>query len=159
MVALADAWQKGAQQLTFEQRVAFANDPLNLQSTDGPTNAQKGAGDAATWLPSNRSFRCEYVAHQISVKATYSLWVTQAEHDAMARVLSNCADMMAPTGKSSPTPTAEPRPVEQPPAPAPGNVHYENCAAARATGAAPVYAGQPGYASHLDGDGDGVGCE
>jgi hypothetical protein len=39
VVALADAWQKGAQQLTFEQRVAFANDPLNLQSTNGPTNA------------------------------------------------------------------------------------------------------------------------
>jgi hypothetical protein len=39
------------------------------------------------------------------------------------------------------------------------NVYYENCAAARAAGAAPIYAGQPGYASHLDRDGDGVACE
>jgi hypothetical protein len=70
VVALSDAWQKGAQQLTTEQRTAFANDPLNLQSTDGPTNIKKGDGDAATWLPPNKGFRCEYVARQISVKAT-----------------------------------------------------------------------------------------
>ena len=40
-----------------------------------------------------------------------------------------------------------------------GAVHYANCAAARAAGAAPVRRGDPGYASHLDRDGDGVGCE
>lgn len=36
---------------------------------------------------------------------------------------------------------------------------YPNCAAARAAGAAPVYAGTPGYGRHLDRDGDGIGCE
>jgi len=36
---------------------------------------------------------------------------------------------------------------------------FRNCAAARAAGAAPVYFGDPGYGSHLDRDGDGVGCE
>lgn len=40
-----------------------------------------------------------------------------------------------------------------------GEVYYPNCAAARAAGAAPVRRGQPGYASHLDRDGDGIGCE
>ncbi len=40
-----------------------------------------------------------------------------------------------------------------------GNVYFANCTAARAAGAAPVRAGQPGYARHLDRDGDGVGCE
>lgn len=40
-----------------------------------------------------------------------------------------------------------------------GGVYYRNCSAARAAGAAPVYAGEPGYAPHLDRDGDGVGCE
>ena len=37
--------------------------------------------------------------------------------------------------------------------------YYKNCAAARAAGAAPVRRADPGYASHLDGDNDGVGCE
>lgn len=36
---------------------------------------------------------------------------------------------------------------------------YRNCSAARAAGAAPVYAGDPGYGRHLDRDGDGIGCE
>ncbi len=46
--------------------------------------------------------------------------------------------------------------------PASGNTssaYYKNCAAVRAAGKAPLYKGQPGYASHLDRDGDGVACE
>lgn len=39
------------------------------------------------------------------------------------------------------------------------NVYFENCAAARAAGAAPVRRGDPGYASRLDRDNDGIGCE
>ncbi|RSZ62088.1 excalibur calcium-binding domain-containing protein [Corynebacterium hylobatis] len=45
------------------------------------------------------------------------------------------------------------------PAPAPASTYYKNCAAARAAGAAPVYRGSPGYGTHLDRDGDGIGCE
>jgi hypothetical protein len=96
---LGDAWLKGAQELTEAQRMAFANDPLNLQATDGPTDVQKGNSDAADWLPPNKSFHCNYVARQISVKATYELWVTQAEHDAMAHVLADCADQLVPTSE------------------------------------------------------------
>ncbi|MFW0182859.1 GmrSD restriction endonuclease domain-containing protein [Rothia sp. CCM 9417] len=55
---------------------------------------------------------------------------------------------------------AQPAPLYQPPAePAPAAVYYKNCSAAKAAGAAPIYAGQPGYGSHLDRDGDGVACE
>jgi hypothetical protein len=184
VVALSDAWQKGAQQLTAEQRTAFANDPLNLQATDGPTNIKKGDGDAATWLPPNKGFRCEYVARQISVKATYSLWVTQAEHDAMTRILADCSGQLAPTNEKAPVaaaPAPEPAavapapavavpapvapapaavaPAPAPVAPAPAAVYYANCAAAKAAGAAPLYAGQAGYRAALDRDSDGIACE
>ncbi|MCQ1987552.1 excalibur calcium-binding domain-containing protein [Arthrobacter sp. zg-Y844] len=55
---------------------------------------------------------------------------------------------------------AVPAPVVPAPAPpAPANVYYPNCTAARNAGGAPVYAGGPGYGTHLDRDGDGVGCE
>lgn len=37
--------------------------------------------------------------------------------------------------------------------------YYENCDDARAAGAAPIHEGEPGYAPHLDRDGDGVACE
>lgn len=40
-----------------------------------------------------------------------------------------------------------------------GSTYYANCSAARAAGAAPVRRGDPGYAPHLDRDGDGVGCD
>ncbi|MGO7983428.1 HNH endonuclease family protein, partial [Rhizobium johnstonii] len=84
LVALSDAWQTGAQQLTQVQRESLANDPLNLLAVDGRSNEQKSDGDAATWLPAAKAFRCTYVARQVSVKAAYGLWVTAAEHDAIA---------------------------------------------------------------------------
>ena len=90
VVALSDAWQKGAQYMSYEVRNAIATDPLNLLAVDGSANNQKSDGDAATWLPSNKKFRCQYVARQISVKYKYKLWVTEAEKEAMSKVLKNC---------------------------------------------------------------------
>jgi hypothetical protein len=90
VVALGDAWQTGAQQWTAQRREAFANDPAELLAVDARSNEQKGDADAASWLPANKSFRCRYIATQVTVKAKYRLWVTKAEHDAMARVLSGC---------------------------------------------------------------------
>lgn len=176
VVALSDAWQKGAQRLSPAQRLAFANDPLNLLAVDGPANMQKSDGDAATWLPPNKSYRCAYVARQISVKASYALWVTRAEHDAMARILADCPGALAPTSRqpttpapaappsrkapaTAPAPVAPAPPAPVPAASVPAAVYYANCTAVRAAGAAPIRLGQPGYSSKLDRDGDGVGCE
>lgn len=92
VVALSDAWQTGAQQLDEATRRNFANDPVNLQATLGWVNQEKGDSDAASWLPPNAAYRCMYVTRIVDVKALYGLWVTQAEHDAIARVLSSdCA--------------------------------------------------------------------
>jgi hypothetical protein len=183
MVALSDAWQKGAQQWEPRKRLAFGNDPLNLLAVGGALNAQKGDGDTATWLPPNRSYRCAYVARQVAVKAKYEVWVTAAEREAMARVLITCPDEPAPTSSapttapvrsnvattvpstrprtatpnraSTPAPTSATRAeTEREPAPT-----YENCDAVRAAGKAPLLRGEPGYAEHLDRDDDGVACE
>ena len=96
IVALSNAWQTGAQQLTLPMRIAMANDPLELVAVDGVTNQKKGDSDAATWLPPNKAFRCQYVARQIAVKSKYMLWVTQAERDAMRRVLGECPNQQLP---------------------------------------------------------------
>jgi hypothetical protein len=154
VVALSDAWQKGAQQWTVDTRKAFANDPLNLLAVDGPTNASKGDGDAATWLPPNKAYRCSYVARQIAVKAKYNVWVTSAEKDAMGNMLAACPNQKLPTNVSWPPPVDSPT-VPPPPV----DVYYANCDAVRAAGAAPLYIGQPGYRAGLDRDGDGVACE
>jgi len=96
VVALSDAWQKGAQLLSAEQRRRLANDPLEILAVSGPANQQKGDADAATWLPSNKPFRCQYVARQIAIKKKYRLWVTEAEKTAMTKVLSRCPEEPIP---------------------------------------------------------------
>lgn len=90
VVALSDAWQKGAQYMEQKVRYEIATDPLNLLAVDGPANEKKSDGDAATWLPANKKFRCQYVARQVSVKYKYGLWITEAEKEAILRVLQNC---------------------------------------------------------------------
>ncbi len=96
VVALSDAWQKGAQQLDASRREQLANDPLELLAVDGPANQQKSDGDAATWLPPHKPFRCQYVARQVAVKKKYNLWVTHAEKEAIARVLGACPGQTLP---------------------------------------------------------------
>lgn len=96
VVALSNAWQTGAQLLPFDRRVEFANDPLELLAVDGNANQVKGDGDAATWLPANKAFRCQYVARQIAVKIKYALWVTDAEKAAMKHVLQTCPEQTLP---------------------------------------------------------------
>ncbi|AYN40930.1 HNH endonuclease [Streptomyces dangxiongensis] len=98
VVALSDAWQKGAKYWDPGKRIALANDPLNLLAVDASTNRGKGDGDAATWLPPDKAYRCTYVAAQVAVKKKYGLWVTAAEKSAMRKVLATCPDQKLPTG-------------------------------------------------------------
>ena len=104
VVPLGDAWQTGAQNLSARLRVDLANDPLELLAVAGPTNEAKGDGDAATWLPPNKAYRCAYVARQVAVKARYRLWVTAAERGAIAAILARCASQTAPA-ETVPLPT------------------------------------------------------
>ncbi len=100
VIALSAAWQTGAQQLSPALRAQFANDPLELMAVDGPANMQKSDADAASWLPSSKQYRCRYIARQIAVKSKYQLWVTQAEHSVMKKIVATCP--------------AQPLPIEQP---------------------------------------------
>ena len=175
VVALSDAWQKGAQQWSYDRRVQFANDPLNLLASDASANRPKGDSDAASWLPANKAFRCDYVARQIAVKRRYRAWVTAAERDAMARVLAPCPDTKLPTSRRvrvpvSPPPgehASEPKAVATPePKSAGGDgsgdvPYFENCDAVRAAGRDPLVRGDGVYEqnTHMDRDGDGMACE
>lgn len=90
VVALADAWYKGARAWDDARRRDFANDPRNLLAVDGQANFDKAFRDAAGWLPPNEAYRCAFVARQIEVKTVYQLWVSANEKAAMRRVLQGC---------------------------------------------------------------------
>ena len=171
VVALSDAWQKGAQRWSADKRKRFANDPLNLLAVDGPANARKGDGDAATWLPPAKGYRCQYVARQVAVKKAYGVWVTSAERAAIARVLATCQSQPLPTAGAIALGGGPERAVASPSRTAPDSgselasrigspsTYYENCTAVRAADADPIRVGDPGYDRHLDRDGDGIACE
>jgi hypothetical protein len=171
VVALSDAWQKGAQQWSRSKRTAFANDPLNLLAVDGPTNQRKGDGDAATWLPPRKAGRCAYVARQVAVKQRYGLWVTAAERDAIVRVLTACPGQPLPKAgaialgggleQAAPTPS---RPASTPtPSPSTSGAadpRFGTCREAHAAGFGPYRQGtDPEYDWYQDRDHDGLACE
>src|SRR4051812_16351381 len=121
VVALGDAWQKGAQRWPFAKRVALANDPLNLLAVSASANRQKGDGDTATWLPHNKAFRCAYVARQVAVKRKFGVWVTAAEQVAMRRVLGTCPTLALPAPGSSPVVARTTGPAPKPTGTRPGS--------------------------------------
>jgi len=90
VVALADAWYKGARDWDPQRRLDFANDPRNLLAVSPKANFDKAFRDAAGWLPPNEAFRCDFVARQVEVKAAYGLWASAKEKRAMTDVLSRC---------------------------------------------------------------------
>ena len=125
VVALRNAWQSGAAAWSADERVAFANDPLNLLATTHEMNSLKGERDAGGWLPPNSAFVCEYVARQVAVKAKYRLTVATAEAETSANILRGCPgqalpvlvpialmpDAVMPTATPAPSPAASPLPL------------------------------------------------
>ncbi|MEI6620422.1 MAG: DUF1524 domain-containing protein [Actinomycetes bacterium] len=169
VVALSNAWQTGAFAFPFAKRVALANDPLNLLAVDAATNRQKGDGDAATWLPPNKAFRCDYVARQVAVKTKYELWVTAAEAESIRGILQSCPGQRLPDPGPAPTIASntggQPEPARAASVPPPSGgssaTYFRTCAEARAAGVAPIVSGTALYAAntHLDRDKDGLACE
>ncbi|WP_062076969.1 GmrSD restriction endonuclease domain-containing protein [Demequina globuliformis] len=177
LVALSAAWVTGASEWDYATRVAFANDPLNLEPVDAGENRSKGDDDASEWLPPHRDFHCQYVARQIAIKGKYGLWVTPAESSAMERVLGACPDEPLPAAGEvialdieEPAPAAPPEP-EPEPEPKPKKTadagetsedidqNYGACYKLPA-GKGPYVKGvDPEYAFYQDRDGDGVVCE
>jgi hypothetical protein len=71
-----------------DQRRAYANDVEGLVAVTSSSNRSKSDDDPARWLPDQD--RCGYVASWLRVKQKYNLSIDQAEHDAIAGVLTTC---------------------------------------------------------------------
>lgn len=99
----------------------------------------------------------------ITYRVKYVNGVEKSKEKVSEEIIKNPENKIILVGTYEPPPTPPATAPAPAPTPAPssssGSVYYANCTAARNAGAAPIYAGQPGYRSALDRDGDGVACE
>ena len=172
MVPLGNAHRSGAWNWSAQQREQYANyldDPQHLIAVTASANRSKGARGPEEWQPEDRSYWCQYAIDWITIKNTWQLTVTQAEHDALTQMLDTCSER--PTlrvsqgsipGERGPTSAPEPHPTATPTV-----TRYSSCDAAQSAGATRVQGTQGSgrgfpkwmVPSARDGDGDGVVCE
>ena len=74
---------------------AFANDPLNLLAVDGPPTCRRATATPRPGCRRTRRTAARTWPDRSAVKVTYGLWVTQAERDAIARVLDDVPERAA----------------------------------------------------------------
>ena len=90
LVPLGYAWKAGAWSWTDEQRLAFANDPIELAAVDGPTNGAKSDDGPAAWLPPSSASWCAYAASWRTVLDRYDLQATPADTAKLAQITEGC---------------------------------------------------------------------
>lgn len=81
---------------------------------------------------------------------------TKADHDKQEEAAAAIARQQQ---QSRSQPVATPRQTAPSPQPASSELNFSNCKEARAAGYSHMRRGEPGYAPHLDRDGDGVACD
>lgn len=167
-IPLKEAWESGAARWNEGTRRSFANDldyPLSLIAVTASSNRSKSDRDPAGWLPTLKTFSCQYIGTWVAVKYRWSLTIDATERRVVAASLSACGTKakvpipkMANIGLSStPNVSASPAPT------APGSIHprFASCAEAKRNGfSGPYTKGKnPEYEWYQDRDGDGVVCE
>ena len=93
MVPLAEAWDSGASAWTDLKRQQYANDmtdPRHLIAVTGSSNRSKSDQDPADWVPTNKSYVCEYIANWVSIKARWGLSIDAKEKTALITGLKGC---------------------------------------------------------------------
>lgn len=90
VVPLAWGWRHGGNTWTEQQREQFANDPINLQATDGGTNSSKSDSGPGDWMPPSTGNHCEYAARFVLVLMAYDLTLDETDRDVLTRTLDSC---------------------------------------------------------------------
>lgn len=90
VVPLAWGWRHGGKTWTEQQREEFANDPINLQATDGATNSSKSDSGPGDWMPPAAGSHCEYAARYVLVLTAYHLTLDDADRRTLTNTLDTC---------------------------------------------------------------------
>lgn len=94
VVPLKNAHESGAWAWSRERRKEYANymlDPEHLLAVSASENRKKGAKGPDQYLPPMASYRCDYVRAWVKIKQDWELEMTEAEGEAVERILTECA--------------------------------------------------------------------
>ncbi len=93
IVPLKWAYDHGAKEWTKDQKITFANDPVNLLAVDLRLNRSKGAKGPDKWMPPNEAFKCPYLKIWDTVLKKYPLLkMTEPESVFFKAGLKQCND-------------------------------------------------------------------
>ena len=176
MVPLAEAWASGAYKWTSATREAYANDlgyARSLIAVSASSNRSKSASDPWLWMPSVRSYRCQYINDWVAIKYRWNLAVDPTEKRDLVAKLRGCSGrtfVLRPSkasvhlgsgnsgsggntsGGSTGTNSGSSQNGADP--------RYSSCSKAKAAGYGPYYRGRDTeYNWYRDGDSDGITCE
>jgi hypothetical protein len=93
MVPLAEAWDSGASAWTDLKRQQYANDmtdPRHLIAVTGASNRSKSDQDPSDWMPTNKTYACEYITNWISIKVRWSLSIDSKEKTTLESYVKTC---------------------------------------------------------------------
>lgn len=108
VVALAEAWDSGANTWTPTQRDQFADWQVNLTAVTEASNSRKSDKDAATWFPSRAESNCVFAEITVTTKHHWGLSVDQPEKTALGNMLKSCTAGTSNPPASSVTTTRPP---------------------------------------------------
>lgn len=106
-----------------------------------------GLGGGYAWSALTHKGAKQAVPKAVAVKAVSPLDFAAADSDEEWAARAGAPDMLAMESQRD-----DPTLVER-------SVTYGGCNEVRAAGKAPLHAGEPGYRTEMDGDGDGIACE
>lgn len=93
MVPLAEAWDSGASAWDAAKKEMYANDQTDsrhLIAVTGASNRSKSDQDPAEWMPTNKSYTCQYLVNWVSIKVRWNLSVDKAEKAFITTNLKSC---------------------------------------------------------------------
>lgn len=107
VVALAEAWDSGANTWTASQRDRFADWQVNLTAVTSATNQFKSDKDASEWFPTRSQSNCAFAEITVTTKFRWNLSVDPAEKSALGNMLNGCTS----TSSNPPTTTTTKPPI------------------------------------------------
>lgn len=90
VIPLSYAASHGGQSWSAEKKQQFANDTTQLYVASAQENRSKSDKGPSDYMPSNKSFRCEYAKTWVSTASKYGLTISEKDKTTLTSALQKC---------------------------------------------------------------------